>query len=198
MEATFFLNSDEFRGWLENFHDKATELWVGFYKKQKGQIQGFDYPGSVETALCYGWIDGKTQSIDQYTYKIRFTPRKPQSIWSNINIKRVEKLTEAGLMHPAGLSAFEKRKPEKSGIYSFEQPLNSLPPDMESELRENRKAWTFFISSTSAYKKTSIYWIMSAKQESTRLKRLRVLLDCSSAGLKIPILRTISGHKKPY
>ena len=198
MEATFFLNSDEFRGWLENFHDKATELWVGFYKKQKGQIQGFDYPGSVETALCYGWIDGKTQSIDQYTYKIRFTPRKPQSIWSNINIKRVEKLTEAGLMHPAGLSAFEKRKPEKSGIYSFEQPLNSLSPDMESELRENRKAWTFFISSTIAYKKTSIYWIMSAKQESTRLKRLRVLLDCSSAGLKIPILRTISGHKKPY
>lgn len=197
MEATFFLDIDEFRGWLENYHDKATELWVGFNKKQKGQIQPFDYPGSVETALCYGWIDGKTQSIDLYTYKIRFTPRKPQSIWSNINIKRVEQLTEAGLMHPAGLAAFEKRKPEKSGIYSFEQPLNLLPPDLESELKENLKAWTYFISSAAAYKKTSIYWVMSAKQESTRLKRFKVLLDCSSEGLKIPLLRPISGHKKP-
>ncbi|MHC1775051.1 MAG: YdeI family protein [Lentimicrobium sp.] len=198
MEATFFLSIDEFRGWLENFHDKATELWVGFYKKQKGQFHAFDYPGSVETALCYGWIDGKTQSIDQYTYKIRFTPRKPHSIWSNINIKRAEQLTGAGLMHPAGLSAFEKRKSEKSGIYSFEQPHNSLTPEMESELKENRKAWTYFNSSSISYKKTSIYWVMTAKQESTRLKRFKVLLDCSAAGLKIPLLRSISGHKKPY
>lgn len=197
MEATFFLSIEEFRGWLENYHDKAKELWVGFYKKVKGQNQSFDYPGSVETALCYGWIDGKAQSIDQISYKVRFTPRKVNSNWSLININRVEKLTEAGLMQPAGLAAFEKRKPEKSGIYSFEQPLASLPQDMKSELKENHKAWLFFNSRPDSYKKTSIYWIVSAKQEVTRQKRLKVLIDCSASELKIPLLRTHPGHRKP-
>lgn len=197
MEATFFLSIEEFRGWLENYHDKAKELWVGFYKKVKGQTRNFDYPGSVETALCYGWIDGKAQSIDQISYKVRFTPRKVNSIWSLININRVEKLKEEGLMHPAGLSAFEKLKPEKSGIYSFEQPPASIPLDMESELKENQKAWLFFNSRSDSYKKTSIYWIVSAKQEVTRHKRLKVLIECSASGLRIPLLRTNSGHRKP-
>lgn len=197
MEAEFFTNPEEFRGWLENYHDKTRELWLGFYKKAKGQFIGFTYPDAVQIALCYGWIDGKTQSIDPYTYKIRFTPRKHDSYWSLINMNRVKALTEAGLMQASGLAAYERRKPEKSGTYSYERELSAFLPEMESALKENRRAWSFFTGQSPSYKKTSIYWIMSAKQEVTREKRFRILLDCSESGLKIPLLRTISGHRKP-
>ncbi len=197
MEIQFFTDPDEFRGWLENYHNKATELWVGLYKKKKGFISGFDYKSAVEVGLCYGWIDGKTQSIDQFSYKIRFTPRKPNSNWSLSNIKRVEELTKAGLMHQAGLEAFARRKPEKSGVYSFEQEHAKLTPEMETEFKENQKAWSFFIGRSPSYKKTCLHWVMSAKQESTRRKRLKVLIDSSASGLRIPLLRSNSGHKKP-
>lgn len=198
METEFFATPEEYRGWLENYHDKASELWVGFYKKTKGRTPGFSYPEAVETALCYGWIDGKTQSIDQFTYKVRFTPRKPDSIWSLKNIHRVKELTEAGLMQPPGLAIFERRDPAKSLIYSFERETAALTPGMEAELKENRKAWMFFSGSSSSYKKTCIHWIISAKQEVTRQRRLRILIESSESGLKIPLLRTDSGHRKPY
>ncbi|MFH1121073.1 MAG: YdeI/OmpD-associated family protein [Bacteroidota bacterium] len=197
MEQLFFTGPEEFMGWLENHHDKAGELWVCLYKKVKGQAKGLDYVSAVEIALCYGWIDGRTQSIDRYSYKVRFTPRKPDSVWSLINIKRVEELTAAGLMHPAGTAAFARRKPDKTGIYSFEREHALLTEEMEDEFRENKKAWKYFTGSPPGYRKTSIYWIMSAKQEVTRDKRFKVLIECSSAGVRIPLLRNDSGHKKP-
>jgi uncharacterized protein YdeI (YjbR/CyaY-like superfamily) len=197
MEQLFFTGPDEFLGWLENNHTTARELWVCLYKKVKGEARGLDYRSAVEIALCYGWIDGKTQSIDQESYKIRFTPRKPDSVWSLINIKRVEELKAAGLMQPAGLAAFEKRKPEKSGIYSFEREVATLTSEMEQEFRENQRAWAYFTGSSPYYRKTCIYWITSAKQDITKEKRLRVLIDCSAAGFRIPLLRNDSGHKRP-
>lgn len=196
MEPMFFTGPEEFRGWLENYHDKAVELWVGFYKKVKGKPNQFDYPGSVEIALCYGWIDGLTKSVDSYSYKVRFTPRKPNSNWSLINIKRVEELKLAGLMQAAGLAAYERRKPEKTGIYSFERNAAILTVELEAELKENKQAWQYFSSRSTSYKKTCLHWIMSAKQETTRNKRLRVLIQNSAAGLKIPLLRSNSDHKK--
>jgi len=197
MDVVFFTGSEEFIGWLENFHLQATELWLGFYKKRKGVTAGFDYKSAVETALCYGWIDGKTQSIDLLSYKVRFTPRKTNSNWSLINIKRVEELTSAGLMHPSGLKAFENRKPEKSGVYSFEREHSILTSEMEAELKENKPAWQYFTSRSPGYKKTCLHWIMSAKQEVTRTKRLRILIDSSASGLRIPLLRNDSGQQKP-
>lgn len=196
MEIEFFTGPEEFRGWLENYHNKATELWIGFIKKAKWPVTSLGYPEAVEVALCYGWIDGKVQSIDQSTYKVRFTPRKPASGWSLINIKRVEKLTDAGLMQSAGLAAFGRRKPEKSGIYSFEQEAGALPPEIETGLKENPPAWLFFSGSSFSYKKNCIHWIMNAKQETTRTKRLNILIESSAAGLKIPLLRSNPGQLK--
>jgi len=192
----FFTGPEEFRGWLEHYHSKAVELWVGFYKKVKGTPNRFEYPGAVEIALCYGWIDGLTKSVDQYSYKVRFTPRKPNSNWSLINIKRVEALKQAGLMQTAGLLAYERRKPEKSGIYSFEGKAAELTDEMEAEFKENDRAWRYFTSSSTSYKQTCLHWIMSAKQETTRNKRLRILIENAAAGLRIPLLRSNSGHKK--
>jgi len=197
MEIEFFSGPEEFRGWLENYHDKATELWIGFIKKSKRPVISLGYPEAVEVALCYEWIDGKTQSIDPFSYKIRITPCKPHSVWSLINIKRVEKLTSEGLMQPAGLAACNRKKPEKSGIYSFEQQGGNLPPEIETGLKENRPAWLFFYGSTPSFRKTCIHWIMSAKQQKTRMKRLQVLINSYSAGLKIPLLRRLSEHRKP-
>jgi len=196
MEQLFFTGPEEFLGWLENNHDKARELWVCLYKKVKKQGKGLDYVSAVKIALCYGWIDGKAQSIDQFSYKIRFTPRKPDSVWSLINVKRVEELSAAGLMHPAGMAAFEKRKPEKTGIYAFESEPVLLTKEMEDLLKENHQALKYFNGSSPGYRKTCIHWIMSAKQEITRDKRLKVLIECSSAGVKIPLLRNDSGHRK--
>lgn len=196
MEPMFFTGPEEFRGWLENYHDKAPELWIGFYKKIKGRPDMFDYPAAVEIALCYGWIDGFTKSVDPYSYKVRFTPRKPNSNWSMVNIKRVEKLKLAGLMHPAGLAAYERRKPEKTGNYSFERDAAKLTVEMETELKEDKNAWQYFSSRSTSYKQTCMHWIMSAKQETTRNKRLRILIESSAAGLKIPPLRSNSDHNK--
>lgn len=197
MELIFFTGPEEFMGWLENNHDKATELWIGLNKKSKRTVNGLDYFSAVEVALCYGWIDGKALSIDEYSYKVRFTPRRPDSVWSRINVQRVEALTAAGLMNPAGLAAFSRRNPEKSGIYSFEREQLSLTNEMEDEFRVNQTAWKYFCNSSPSYRRTCIYWVMSAKLESTKNKRLRLLIDCSSESLKIPLLRKKTGQKHP-
>jgi len=176
MAPTFFAKQADLRKWLKKNHKKETELEVGFYKVGSGK-PSITWPQSVDEALCFGWIDGVGRSIDKESYQIRFTPRKPGSIWSAINIKKIETLTKQGLMQPAGLAAFEKRKEERSAIYSHENEAAKLTKDFEKQFKANKKAWAYFQSLAPSYKKISTHWVMSAKQERTRLKRLEQLIE---------------------
>ena len=171
MIATFFETEDEFRKWLESHHDKETELIVGFYKVNSGR-PSMTWSQSVDQALCFGWIDGVRNSIDKESYCIRFTPRKSSSIWSAINIKKVEELTKAGLMKPAGQNAYSLRTENKSNIYSYEKEIVSLEEKYEKQFKRDKIAWDFFMKQAPSYKKVMFHWIMSAKQEKTRLSRL--------------------------
>ncbi|MCC6804652.1 MAG: YdeI/OmpD-associated family protein [Anaerolineae bacterium] len=188
MDVVFFETADAWRAWLEAHHDTETEVMVGFYRKDSGR-QSVTYPEAVEQALCFGWIDGVRRSIDDLSYANRFTPRKPKSNWSQVNIRHVERLTAAGLMHEAGLKAFNERDPEKQNRYSFERENGQLDPAYEAQFRANEKAWAHFMSRPPSYRKPAIWWVMSAKQEATRLKRLATLIDDSAAGRKIAVMR---------
>jgi uncharacterized protein YdeI (YjbR/CyaY-like superfamily) len=170
-KPTFFQNQDEFRMWLEKNHKKETELIVGFYKKDSGKYN-MSWSQSVDQALCFGWIDGIRRSIDNESYCIRFTPRRITSGWSNVNIKKVEELNKMGLMRPAGLEIFKKRKEEKSGTSSYESEVKQLNEEFENKFKENQTAWEYFSHQAPSYKKTIIHWILSAKQEKTKLARL--------------------------
>jgi uncharacterized protein YdeI (YjbR/CyaY-like superfamily) len=180
----FFSNQTEFRKWLEKNYSKETEIIVGFYKVNTG-IPSITWPQSVEVALCFGWIDGIRRSIDEKSYCIRFTPRKPNSNWSNININKVKELTEKGLMHPAGLLAFEKRDNNKTKLYSYENETLHLSETDEDKFKTNKIAWLFFKIQTQSYKKTAIKWVLSAKQESTKQNRLNQLIQDCELGVKI-------------
>jgi uncharacterized protein YdeI (YjbR/CyaY-like superfamily) len=174
--ATFFKTQDEFRKWLESNHNKEKELIVGFYKVNSGK-PSMNWSQSVDQALCFGWIDGVRKSIDHESYCIRFTPRRSTSNWSTVNIKKMEDLTKAGLMKPAGLKAFSLREENKSGIYSHENDTPSLESNYEIQFRENKKAWDFFMKQAPSYKKAIIRWIMSAAQEKTRQSRLEKTIN---------------------
>ncbi len=167
----FFKTEDDFRRWLEVNHEKESELIVGFYKVKSGK-PSMTWSQSVDQALCFGWIDGVRRSIDDESYCIRFTPRRKNSIWSAINIKKIEELTKAGLMLPAGQKAFSFKEESNSEIYSYENDVVQLNSDYEKQFKENTKAWSFFINQSPSYRKAIIGWIMSAKQEKTRLSRL--------------------------
>jgi len=181
MKPTFFKTQADFRRWFEEHHQSAKELLVGFYKKSSGR-PSITWPESVDEALCFGWIDGIRRSLDDISYTIRFTPRRPTSIWSSINIKRAQELIDQGLMRPAGLKAFQARKENKSGIYAYEQRTEKLPEPYESEFKKNKTAWDFFQSQPPWYRKTVGWWIVSAKKEETRLKRLATLIEESANG----------------
>ncbi|HXH38512.1 MAG TPA: YdeI/OmpD-associated family protein [Thermoanaerobaculia bacterium] len=187
MEPTFFATPAAFRKWLEKNHDKASELLVGFHKKDSGR-PSMTWPESVDQALCFGWIDGVRRRIDDASYSIRFTPRKPISNWSAVNIARVAELTKLGLMRPAGLRAFEKRREDKSSIYSYENELRTFEPAHEKTFRANRKAWQFFNAQPPSYRRVCIYWVMSAKKEETRARRLATLIDDSANGRRIGVV----------
>ncbi|NJO92794.1 MAG: bacteriocin-protection protein [Chloroflexia bacterium] len=184
----FFENQFEFRNWLEQYSLINKELWVGFYKKNTSKPT-LTWPESVDQALCFGWIDGIRKSIDNESYTIRFTPRNPKSNWSLVNIKKVEELQKAGLMKPAGMKLFEERSIEKSGQYSFEQSLIKLPEEYLIRFNENKTAWIFFNNSPPSYRKAALQWVMNAKMEVTRLKRLDALIRDSADKLKVGILR---------
>jgi uncharacterized protein YdeI (YjbR/CyaY-like superfamily) len=179
VEPRFFATSQDFRAWFEAHHTTERALLVGFHKTSSG-IPSITWPGSVDQALCFGWIDGVRRRIDDTSYSIRFTPRKPTSIWSARNIARVGELTEMGLMHPAGLEAFARRTQERSAVYSSEQGDIELGRAYEKRLRANRAAWTFFQAQPASYRKAAIWWVISAKQETTRLRRLATLIDDSA------------------
>jgi uncharacterized protein YdeI (YjbR/CyaY-like superfamily) len=194
-KTRFFATPADFRAWLEKNHALHTELSVGFYKRDSGK-PSLTWPESVDVALCYGWIDGVRNSIDAVSYRIRFTPRKPTSTWSAINVRRVAELTKLGLMHPAGVKAFEARSGDKTGIYAYEQRKTAkLPPLYEKRFRANKKAWAFFQKQPPWYRRTAAYRVISAKQEATREKRLAELIRDSEAGLSIKELRRAETKK---
>ncbi|MEI6946723.1 YdeI/OmpD-associated family protein [Paraflavisolibacter sp. H34] len=169
--ATFFATPTAFRQWLEQHHQTEKELLVGFYKVGSGK-PSLTWPEAVDQALCFGWIDGVRKSIDEERYSIRFTPRKPTSIWSAVNIKKMEELTKAGWMTPEGLKAFGHRKESRSAVYSHEKEPVALDILYEEQFRKNKAAWEFFQQQPPSYKKVMTHWIMSAKQEKTRQSRL--------------------------
>jgi uncharacterized protein YdeI (YjbR/CyaY-like superfamily) len=179
MKPKFFKQPADFRRWLKTHHGKETELWVGFYKKDSGKAS-ITWPESVDEALCFGWIDGLRKSIDAISYKIRFTPRKRRSIWSAVNIKRAGELIAQGLMQPAGLKAFGAREENRSGIYSYEQRSAELPDQYGEKLKKNKAARKFFEAQPASYRKAVTWWVLSAKKEETRLKRLNTLIDDSA------------------
>ncbi|HEY4788688.1 MAG TPA: YdeI/OmpD-associated family protein [Bacteroidales bacterium] len=187
-EISFFASPEEFRSWLERHYSRMSELWVGYYKRNTGK-PSITWPESVDQALCFGWIDGIRKSIDENRYTIRFTPRNPKSMWSAVNVKRVEELSGKGLMHESGLKAFETRDVKKTELYSFEQSQVRFTTEFETKFKKNEKAWNFFQSQAPSYKKTATWWVISAKQEETRLKRLETLMKDSETGQKIAPLR---------
>ncbi len=187
-DVQFFTTTAELRTWFEAHHTTAKELFVGYYKKGTGK-QSISWSESVDEALCFGWIDSVQRGIDEESYCLRFTPRKPKSIWSAVNIKKVAELTAQGRMQPAGLAAFAKRTEDKSGVYAFEQGDIALSDEYQQTLEKHPQAWAFFQKQPASYRKNVHWWIMSAKQEVTRLKRLQQLIDNSTAGLKVPPFR---------
>ncbi len=180
----YFSTISEFREWLEENYVSERELQVGFYKKNSGRFN-FSWSEAVDAATCYGWIDGVRNAVDEISYTVRFTPRKARSIWSAVNIKKVEELAKLGLMRPAGIAAFEKRDEKKSAIYAYEQKNTAFRTDDEARFRANAKAWEFFEAQAAYYRRQAIWSVISAKQEKTRLKRLDKLIDKSEAGEKI-------------
>ncbi|HLF65766.1 MAG TPA: YdeI/OmpD-associated family protein [Saprospiraceae bacterium] len=187
MKPTFFPTPAHFRKWLEKNHKKKDELWVGFYKTSSG-IPSITWPQLVDELLCFGWIDGIRKSIDDTTYMNRVTPRRATGIWSNKNIKRFAELKAAGLIMPAGQTAFDAKKGTYTNRYSFEQATITLLPAYEKKLKANKKAWAFFQSLPPSKQKPTIWWVMSAKQKETQLRRLAILIASSEKGEKIPPL----------
>jgi uncharacterized protein YdeI (YjbR/CyaY-like superfamily) len=180
----FFKTAAAFRAWLDKNHDKATELWLGLRKKGSG-LPSVTYKEAVDQALCFGWIDGIAKGIDEISYMQRFTPRTKKSTWSAINIARMAELEALGLVHSAGRTAFDQRDPSRTNQYSFEQKSIALTPAEQKTLRARKKAWAFFDSQPPGYRKQATWWVISAKKQETRQKRLQTLIEDCEAGRKI-------------
>jgi uncharacterized protein YdeI (YjbR/CyaY-like superfamily) len=182
VEPTFFPTPSELRAWLEEHHEAGGELWVGFHKKGSGR-PSITWQESVDQALCFGWIDGVRKSIDESSYMIRFTPRKERSTWSAVNVARARELQELGLMRPAGLSAFERRSDDRTAVYAYEQrKAAKLGAAYERRFRASPKAWQFFEAQAPWYRRNATYWVVSAKKEETRDRRLTRLIEDSEQG----------------
>jgi uncharacterized protein YdeI (YjbR/CyaY-like superfamily) len=184
MIPIFFSGQKEFREWLEKNHSTEKELIVGYFKKDTGK-PSMTWSESVDQALCFGWIDGIRRKIDDERFTIRFTPRRPGSNWSRVNIDKVEELQKEGLMTPSGMELFNKRKDKSGERYSYENQPAKFPPEMEKQFRKNKDAWSFFEKQPPSYRKVRIYWIISAKQEETKLNRLNKLIASSEKGERL-------------
>ena len=186
MNPVFFDRPEAFRAWLARYAHTASELVVGFHKVGSGRAH-MTWPESVDEALCVGWVDGVRKRIDEHAYQIRFTPRKPTSIWSTINIERVRVLSDEGRMTPAGLAAFAHRREAKSRTYAYEQsgPVALAPAD-EARFRRQKAAWAFFEAQPPRYRKRVVWRIVSAKRQDTRDKRLATLIEASARGERVP------------
>jgi uncharacterized protein YdeI (YjbR/CyaY-like superfamily) len=184
----FFELTTDFREWLAENHDTEEVLWVGYYKVATGK-PSMRWEESVKETLCFGWIDGLRKSIDEESYKIRFTPRRTDSHWSKKNIQMVEELIEEERMQPPGIEAYKNRDASNSGKASYERENSELKPEYRDKIKANEVAWTFFQELAPGYTQTSIHWVMSAKQEKTRQRRLKILIESCEEGRKIPPLR---------
>ena len=184
-EPIFFDSPDAFYGWLEQHHETESEVYVGYWKKHTAKAS-LTWSQAVDQALCFGWIDGRLNKIDDDRHRQRFTPRKPGSNWSKVNIEKVAKLREAGLMRPAGEAAYERRRDDRTGVYSFERGEDPvLDPEQERRFRSNKGAWEFFQSQAPWYQRTAIHLVVSAKRPETRERRLDQLIEDSAAGRRI-------------
>jgi uncharacterized protein YdeI (YjbR/CyaY-like superfamily) len=190
VDPVFFENAADFRAWLERNHESETELLVGFHKRGTRR-PSITWPESVDEALCFGWIDGVRRSLDEHSYTIRFTPRKPQSIWSRRNTERVRELTAQGRMRPPGIAAYERRRDDRTGTYSFERAQDArLERGQERRFKGDRKAWEWFQSQAPSYRRAALHWVTSAKREETRERRLAQLIEDSARGRTIkPLTR---------
>lgn len=182
--VTFFRTPAALRAWFTKHHATKTELWVGFYKKGTGK-PSITWPESVDEALCCGWIDGVRKSIDAESYKIRFSPRKKTSIWSSVNVRRVKALVAEKRMLPSGLAAFDEKRQYRSGIYAYEQRRPELDEPYLGQFKRNKAAFDFFMAQPPGYRKIAIWYIVSAKKEETRLKRLERLIETSASGKRL-------------
>jgi uncharacterized protein YdeI (YjbR/CyaY-like superfamily) len=194
LQIKIFNSSAEFREWLETNHDRVTELWLGFYNKRTDK-RSITYREALDEALCFGWIDGVRKSVNETTFKQRFTPRRAKSYWSAVNIKRMNELAKLGRVAPCGMKAFEQRT-QDSGKYSFESREKKLASAYEKQFKANRMAWAFFQAQAPWYQRTSSFWVMSAKQEETRQRRLATLIDDSEKGRRLDML-TSKAKKSP-
>lgn len=184
-EAKFFTSQEELRDWLELHHGTETELWVGFYRKATGK-QAFTWSEAVDQVLCFGWIDGVRRPLNDEAYIQRFTPRRPTSNWSAVNVNKVAELTKKGLMRPAGITAFERRRRDKTAIYSYERRSEARFDDDQLALfKAHPAAWEFFSSQAPSYRTTATYWVVSAKKPETRARRLAALIEDSGAGRRL-------------
>jgi uncharacterized protein YdeI (YjbR/CyaY-like superfamily) len=186
-DLKFFRTAKALRAWFEKNHDKVRVLQIGFYKKHVGK-PGVTYPEAVGEALCFGWIDGVRHSIDAECYTNRFTPRKPRSPWSRINIARVAELKKQGLMHPAGLAAFESRDTNRDTAYAREEGMGELSPEYIRVLKKNKRALTNWNALPPSYRRVASWWVMSAKREETREKRLTTLIEDSANNRRIALV----------
>jgi uncharacterized protein YdeI (YjbR/CyaY-like superfamily) len=183
-EARYFASPEEFRAWLEQHHESATEVWLGYWKKHTGK-PSLTWSQAVDEALCFGWIDGIVRRVDEERHVQRFTPRKPASNWSAVNIAKVQQLRAEDRMRPAGEAAFALRREGRSGVYSYEQRhLAAFEPEQEQRFRANAAAWEHWSASPPGYRKMATWWVVSAKRPETRAKRLDKLIEASAAGAR--------------
>jgi uncharacterized protein YdeI (YjbR/CyaY-like superfamily) len=189
-DAIYFKTPAELRAWLEKHHATASELWVGFYKKASGR-RSLTWSQVVDEALCFGWIDGKAQRIDEHRYRQRLSPRRRNSNWSALNIAKVAELRGQGRMTPAGEAAFAARRQDRSAGYSYERRHEAtFDADQEAAFRGNAAAWAWFAAQSPSYRAMATFWVVSAKRPETRARRLAVLIECSSEGRRVPALST--------
>jgi uncharacterized protein YdeI (YjbR/CyaY-like superfamily) len=192
MALATFPSPEAFRAWLAQHHKTASELVVRCSKAQ-AKDRGLTYAEALDEALCFGWIDGVRRRVDGESFSVRFSPRKPKSIWSAVNIRKAAALEAAGRMRPSGRAAFAAREERSSKRYSYESKPKALDPAFEGKLKRHKKAWDFFRSQAPSYRRTSIFWVMEAKREETRARRFATLLACSAKGERIPLLRRGEG-----
>jgi len=198
MKPKFFASASHFREWLLKNHDKKSELLVGFHKKKSGK-KSITYPEALDEALCFGWIDGVRKSLNETSYTNRFSPRKPKSIWSLVNVRHVERLKKEGRMHESGVAAYEKRDARRTGIYSFENRPKELAAEYQKLFRANEKAWEFWKKQPPFFTRLGAFYVMSAKKEETQLRRLNNLIDAAAKGKRLGTIESkpTAGKTKP-